>query len=407
MERRIAEALQELQEQALLRRMREIESSDGPVIHYSDRELLNFSSNDYLGLAGAPFLRDAAQQAVAEYGVGSTASRLVCGTYSPHLDLEERLAAFKRTEAALTFSSGYAAALGTVSALVGKGDVVILDKLVHASLVDGARLSGATIRVFPHNHLDKLESHLQWAAREHPEGKVLVVVESVYSMDGDRAPLKEIVDLKERYGATLLVDEAHAIGVLGPNGRGLVELLGLREAVEIQLGTLSKAIGVSGGYICGSRSLIDFLTNRSRAFVYSTAPPAALAVTACAALIYLQSLEGENRRRQLWDNLKILAAGLPPGLTPEKIQSAIVPVTLGSEEAALTGSRLLFERGIFVPAIRYPTVARGAARLRVTLSAAHTPEQIVALTEALWALAPMPPLPLEPPEGDSRPLPLS
>ncbi|HWL52058.1 MAG TPA: 8-amino-7-oxononanoate synthase [Chthoniobacteraceae bacterium] len=388
MERRIAAELQELEEQSLLRRLREIEGSDGAVVRYDDRDFVNFSSNDYLGLADAPFMREAAQAAIAEYGVGAGASRLVCGTLSPHLKLEETLAAFKGTQAALTFSSGYATAVGTISALAGKGDVVIVDKLVHASLVDGARLSGATLRVFPHNQTGKLEAHLQWAHKEHPEGRVLIVTESIFSMDGDRAPLAEIVEIKDHYEATLLLDEAHAVGVLGANGRGLVERLGLQGRVEVQMGTLSKALGVSGGYVCGSREMIDYLINRARSFVYSTAPPPALAAAATAALLHLQTPEGEARRRRLWDNLKILAAGLPPGLTPERLQSAIVPVLLGSEESALCGARALFEQGLFVPAIRYPTVAKGAARLRVALSALHSPEQIVALTEALWSLVP-------------------
>ena len=386
MARQFSEELDALKQQALLRRLREIESQPGTAMQYAGRRLVNFSSNDYLGLAGEPFLREAAKRAIDEYGVGSTASRLVCGTLSPHLELERTLAGFKRTEAALSFSSGYAAAVGTLNALAGKDDVIILDKLAHASLIDGARLSGAALRVFPHNHVEKLESHLQWARQEHPQARVVVVTESIFSMDGDRAPLAQIVELKDRYGALLLLDEAHAVGVVGTNGRGLAELLGLAGRVEVQMGTMSKALGVSGGYICGSRELIDWLINRARSFVYSTAVPAAIAAAATAAIGFLMSPEGEARRMRLWENLKLLAAGLPPGLTPEKIRSAIVPVMLGGETAALSASKMFFERGFFVPAIRYPTVARGAARLRLTLSAAHQPEEIRAVTEALWEL---------------------
>jgi len=386
MSRLFEEELDALQQQSLLRRLREVESQPGTLMNYAGRRLINFSSNDYLGLAGEPFLCEAAKQAIDEYGVGATASRLVCGTLTPHLLLEQKLAEFKRAEAALSFSSGYATALGTLNALAGKEDVIILDKLAHASLIDGARLSGAALRVFPHNDVEKLESHLQWARQAHPNARVVVVTESVFSMDGDRAPLAEIVEVKDRYGALLLLDEAHAVGVVGPNGRGLAERLGLAGRVDVQMGTLSKALGVSGGYICGSRALIDWLINRARSFVYSTAPPAALAAAATAALEFMESAAGEARRKQLWDNLKILAAGLPPGLAPEKLQSAIVPVMLGEETAALNASKLFFERGFFVPAIRYPTVARGTARLRLTLSAAHLPEEIQAVTQALWEL---------------------
>jgi len=386
MPRQFEEELDVLKQQSLLRRLREVESQPGTVMSYAGRELVNFSSNDYLGLAGEPFLKEAAKRAIDEYGVGATASRLVCGTLSPHLALEQKLAEFKRTEAALSFSSGYATALGTLNALAGKEDVIILDKLAHASLIDGARLSGAVIRVFPHNQVEKLESHLEWARQEHPKARVVVVTESVFSMDGDRAPLAEIVEAKDRFGALLMLDEAHAVGVVGANGRGLSERLGLAGRIDIQMGTLSKALGVSGGYVCGSRALIDWLINRARSFVYSTAPPAALAAAATASVEFMMSAEGEERRRRLWENLKVLAAGLPPGLTPEKLQSAIVPVMLGEETAALEASKLFFERGFFIPAIRYPTVARGTARLRLTLSAAHKTEEIRAVTEALWEI---------------------
>jgi len=386
MPRQFEQELDDLKQQSLLRRLREVQSQPGTLMNYGGRRLINFSSNDYLGLAGEPFLCEAAKEAIDEYGVGATASRLVCGTLSPHLLLEKKIAEFKRAEAALSFSSGYATALGTLGALVGKEDIIILDKLSHASLIDGARLSSASIRVFPHNDVEKLEGHLRWANQEHPDARVVVVTESIFSMDGDRAPLPEIVEAKDRHGAMLLLDEAHAVGVVGTNGRGLAERLGLTERVDIQMGTLSKALGVSGGYVCGSRSLIDWLINRARSFVYSTAPPPALAAAATAAIEFMETAAGEARRKRLWDNLKILAAGLPPGLTPEKLQSAIVPVMLGEETAALGASKMFFERGFFVPAMRYPTVAKGAARLRLTISAAHLPEEIQAITEALWEL---------------------
>jgi len=383
MPRLFEEELTVLEQRSLLRKLREIESQPGTIVTVQGRQVLNFSSNDYLGLAGEQFMRDAAKRAIDEYGVGATASRLVCGNTTPHAMLESKLAEFKRTEAAVAFSSGYATAVGTLSALASRADVIILDKLAHASLIDGARLSNATIRVFPHNDLKKLESHLQWAKDEAPDARVFIVTESIFSMDGDRAPLVEIVALKQDYGALLVVDEAHAVGVIGDNGRGLVDKLGVTAHVDIQMGTLSKALGVAGGYICGKRKLIDLLINRARALIYSTAPPPALAMAACAAIDFMESPEGEARRRRLWGNLKVLAAGLPTGLTPEKIQSAIVPVMFGDEERALEAARWLLEKGFLVPAIRYPTVARGAARLRVTVSAAHMTDQIESLTEAL------------------------
>ena len=215
------EQLEALRARSLDRHLREISGAQGPEIEISGRRLINFSSNDYLGLANDPRLRAAAIGAIGDFGVGAGASRLISGTQSPHLRLEQALAKWKRAESALCFSSGYAAALGTIPALVSKGDVVLLDKLCHASLIDGAKLSGAILRVFPHNHLGKLESHLEWARREHPGKRILIVTESVFSMDGDRAPLREIVELKKRFGALLMLDEAHAVGVIGANGRGL------------------------------------------------------------------------------------------------------------------------------------------------------------------------------------------
>jgi glycine C-acetyltransferase/8-amino-7-oxononanoate synthase len=352
-----------------------------------EKELLNFSSNDYLGLATEPVLKEAAKAAIDEYGVGSGASRLVSGTLAPHARLEAGLAGFKRTEAALCFSSGYAAALGALGALLRKDDVLILDKLSHACLIDGAKLCGALVRVFPHNHLGKLESHLQWARNEFPEARVVVATESVFSMDGDRAPLAEIVQMKAQYGAMLLLDEAHAVGVIGEHGRGLADELGLSSQVDVQMGTLSKALGVAGGYICGGKPLIDLLINRARSFIYSTAPPPAIAAAAAAALRFLLTEDGESRRKKLWRNLQQLHDGIPAGLvTSRAFASAIVPFIIGNEETALAASRWLAEKGIFVPAIRYPTVAKGAARLRVTISASHTSQQIGRLCEVLTEL---------------------
>lgn len=382
--------LQALRAQSLHRKLREIGSAQGAEVRIVGQQLVNFSSNDYLGLANDERLRKAAIAAVEEFGVGAGASRLISGTQSPHVLLETALAKWKGTQAAISFTSGYAAAVGTIPALVGKHDVVLLDKLSHASLIDGARLSGAILRVFPHNHLGKLESHLEWARREHPGRRILVVTESVFSMDGDRAPLQQLVDLKTRFAAMLFLDEAHAVGVLGANGRGLAAEQGLAGEIEVQMGTLSKALGVSGGYICGSRSLIEWLVNRARSFIFSTAPPPALAAAALAAIEFLASDEGEERRQSLWRRIKTLRASLPPHreiASPpgqeHEAGSAIHPWIVGDEQDAIDLARSLQSEGFLVPAIRYPTVAKGSARLRITVSAAHEEAQIHAFCAAL------------------------
>ncbi len=248
-------------------------------------------------------------------------------------------------------------------------------------MIDGVKLSGATPRVFPHNHLGKLESHLQWAEREHPAKRVLIITESVFSMDGDRAPLRGIVELKKRFGALLLLDEAHAVGVLGTSGRGLAAAEQLNQDIDVQMGTLSKALGVSGGYICGSRSLIEWLINRARSFIYSTAPAPAIIAAARTAVEFLASPEGEKRREQLWRNIDILREAL--SLKPE---SAILPWVIGDEKIALETAALLRAEGFFVPAIRYPTVAKASARLRISVMAAHSEDQIGGLCAAIARL---------------------
>jgi len=370
--------LERIQNAGLRRSLRVLDSPQGPEVSCDGRLLANFSSNDYLGLAAHPSLRKAAHDALEEAGAGAGASRLICGTHWHHQRLEEALARFKQTEAALSFSSGYSAALGTIPALAGKGDVIILDKLCHACLVDGARLSGASMRVFPHNRLEKLESHLRWAAETRPTARVLVLVESVYSMDGDRAPLLEIVQLKDRFGAWLLVDEAHGIGVVGKHGRGLADESGVSDRIEVQMGTLGKALGSSGAYICGTAALRDYLTNRARSFIFSTAPPPHCAAASCAAVELLESDEGGGLMRKLKENMATLASGL---LAPA--QSAIFPVIVGGEELAMNASRTLLAENFLVPAIRYPTVARGSARLRITVTAAHHREMIERLVTAV------------------------
>jgi 8-amino-7-oxononanoate synthase len=390
-----AHQLEALRARSLYRHLREISGAQGPQVEIDGRRLINFSSNDYLGLANDPRLQKAAIAAIKKFGVGAGASRLVSGTQSAHARLEEALAKWKETEAVLCFSSGYAAALGTIPALIGRDDVILLDKLCHASLIDGARLSSAILRVFPHNRLEKLESHLEWARREHPGKRVLILTESVFSMDGDRAPLRQLVELKKRFGALLMLDEAHAVGVIGSHGRGLAAAEDLANDVDIQMGTLSKALGASGGYICGARNLIEWLINRARAFIFTTAPPPGIAAAATAAVAFLASLEGEERRHLLWKRISLMRELLPSNPTVSDANnyrlstinsnqgSAIFPFIVGDEQAALGLASALQSEGFLVPAIRYPTVPKGAARLRITVTAAHQEDQIRALCEAI------------------------
>jgi 8-amino-7-oxononanoate synthase len=417
----LSERLTALREQGLFRELRRVDAAQSPHIEVGGRTLLNFSSNDYLGLANEPALKEAAIKAVERYGAGAGASRLICGSLAPYHELEETLAVFKGTPAALSFATGYAAALGTICALVGPDDVIVLDKLVHACIVDAARLSGAKLRVFDHNDLADLERILQWAKTRSsksgvrgPRLRTLIVTESVFSMDGDHAPLRELVRLKEQYGAWLMVDEAHATGLYGANRRGLAEELGVGEGIEIQMGTLGKALGASGGYICGSRALIEYLVNRARTFIFSTAPVPAAAAAATAGIRFVQSRSGEVRRNALWQRVAELSRVLSPesraprlampedpglktldprlhhSITPSSrassLPSAIIPLLVGGEDQVVAAAATLREQGIFIPAIRYPTVARGQARLRLTLTATHSPADLGQLLAALKRL---------------------
>lgn len=380
----LQQRLDALREQNLFRELRRVDSAQSSRIKVEGQVVLNFSSNDYLGLANDPVLKDAAVQAIGKYGVGAGASRLICGSLAPFHELEQSLAGFKKTEAALTFSTGYATAIGSICALLNKDDVIILDKLVHASIVDAARLSGARIRVFAHNDLNDLEDKLKWAQQTHPASHHLVVTESIFSMDGDAAPLREIVELKERFGAWLMVDEAHATGIFGCDGRGLADEVGVADRIEIQMGTLGKALGASGGYICGSRVLIDLLINRARSFIFSTAPIPAAAAAATAAVQFVQSAKGAERRGALSNRIEQLYSALK--LQGSRICSAIIPVILGGEDRAIAAATGLRQQNIYVPAIRYPTVARGAARLRITLTAAHSAADVSELVTALGTI---------------------
>jgi 8-amino-7-oxononanoate synthase len=389
--------LGELRQQNLYRELRRVDSAQSPHVIVDGQPCVNFSSNDYLGLANDPLLKAAAIAAVERFGAGAGASRLVCGSMGPHQELDEAIAKFKGTQSALSFSSGYAAILGAISSLLDNNDVIVLDKLVHASIVDAARLSGAKLRVFGHNNLNDLEKILRWADKRHATPSVvptdrkprtLIVTESVFSMDGDQAPLRELVVLKEQFGAWLMIDEAHATGLYGKSRRGLADELGVGGKIEIQLGTLGKAFGSAGGYVCGQRSLIEYLINRARPFIFSTAPVPAAAAAATAGVRFVESPAGEERRKQLWANVDSFMHGGEPqtktGNTERRRKlSAIIPIIIGDEGKALKIASALRDQGIFVPAIRYPTVAHGQARLRVTISAAHEAADLAKLRTAL------------------------
>ncbi len=368
-----ADSLHQLATDGLRRTLRPLDSAGGTRVSRDGRELWNFAANDYLGLSRHPAVEAALVEGVQKFGAGSAASRLVCGTLPPHVALENALAEAKQSEAALTFSSGFATALGTIPAIVGKQDFVILDKLSHACLVDAARLSGATLRVFPHNDLEKLARLLTAIRAKSATARILVATESVFSMDGDLCPLREIVELTESHAALLLLDEAHGFGVLGENGMGLAEKLGLQKRIAFQMGTLSKAAGLAGGYLAASRDWVDLLTNRARSFIYTTASPPALAHAALASLELIRSDEGRKLRATLQQNITRLADNASP----------IIPKILGSNEAALAASTALEAAGFLVPAIRFPTVPRGTARLRISLSAAHPAAAVAALAKHL------------------------
>lgn len=393
-EQQLSAELERLRAAGLRRELREVCSPQGACINVDGRSLLNFSSNDYLGLANEPALIEASAKAARDFGAGSGASRLICGSLRVHHELEEILAAFKGTEAALSFSTGYSTALGTITALLGKDDILIVDKLVHACVIDAARLCGAKLRVFAHNDTNDLEKKLKWAATQTQNSKLqtrnvrtLVVTESVFSMDGDLAPLRDITELKDRYGAWLMLDEAHATGLFGEHRRGLAEACELASRVEIQMGTLGKALGAAGGYICGSRALIDLLINRARSFIFSTAPVPAAAAAASAAIRFVQSGEGEVRRALLWQQVDAVKnAVINSGRALGPVQSPILPLMIGDETEAVNTATALRERGVFIPAIRFPTVAKGEARLRLTVTATHSAQDISELQGVLTAI---------------------
>jgi glycine C-acetyltransferase len=337
-----------------------------------NRPVVNLASNNYLGLTTHPRLRAAAIRATQELGVGAGSVRPIAGTLALHVELEDRLAAFKQTEAALVFQSGFTANAGTVAAILGRDDIVVSDELNHASIIDGARLSRATIKVFPHRNVEaarRILEDLPAAQRK------LVITDGVFSMDGDLAPLPALCDLAEEFGAIMMVDDAHASGVFGQNGRGTVDHFGLHGRVDVQVGTLSKAIGAVGGYVAGSRLLINVLKHRARPFVFSTAHPPAVAATCLAALDVL--LEEPEVIGRLWDNTAFFKAGLARlGFNIGTTESPILPVIVGSTSLATRFSDRLFEEGVFAVAIGFPIVPRGLARVRTIVTATHTTEDL-------------------------------
>jgi len=381
---RLAHELAALEAQALRRRLQVVEEFlSGGRVRVAGRVLLNLSANDYLGLAQDPRLIAAAQEAAARWGVGAGASRLVVGHLALHEAVEAQLAVFKGTESAVIFSTGYMANLGVISALMGPKDVIFSDRLNHASIMDGIKLSGASLQRFPHRDLDRLEQFLQ----KNPEGKRrLIVSDSVFSVDGDLATLRDLVNLKERYGAWLMIDEAHATGVLGERGAGLAESLGLTARVDIHMGTFSKALGSLGGYVAGDRTLIDYLHNRARSFIYATAlPPPVLGAIGKALEIVLQEPE---RRAYLLKEAEGFRQGLKKaGLDTLGSETQIVPVLVGDNARTLQFAARLRDQGLMAVGLRPPTVPPGKARVRFSLSAAHLPEDLAQARQTIIHVA--------------------
>ena len=372
-------ALEALARDSLLRELEPLESPQGVEVRVGGRTLVNFSANDYLGLASDPALVQAVRGAVELYGVGSGASRLVVGDSTAHRALEAELADFEGTEAAVLFNAGWAANVGVLSSLLGPEDVVFSDALNHASIIDGCRLSKARVVIYPHRDVEALAKLME----AHPGRRRLLVTDSVFSMDGDVAPLEELVALAGRHGVAVMVDEAHATGVLGSRGAGLVEALGLGDRVELRMGTLGKALGAFGAYVACSRPVADFLVNRARSLVFSTSLPPALCAAASAALRRVR--EDASLRERLWRNIRFFADGLNRLGFAATPASAIFPVELGAAERALSAASFLRERGLLVKAIRPPTVPVGTSRLRFALSAAHSEAHLTAALEGIAA----------------------
>ena len=366
-------------------RLRVLEDEQAPVCTFDGKKVINIASNNYLGLTTHPKLREAALAATRKYGVGSGAVRTVAGTMKIHMELEEKIARFKNVEASVVFQSGFTANAGTVSGVLGRADFIISDELNHASIIDGARLSRATIKVFRHKDLEDAEELLKEVQGE--PGHKLLITDGVFSMDGDIAPLPGLCDLAEKYGAIMMVDDAHASGVLGRNGRGTVDHFGVHGRVDIQVGTLSKAIGALGGYVCGTHDLIDFLYHRGRPFLFSTSHPPAVAATCIAAFEVLE--QEPERIEKLWENTRFFKKELGNlgfnigGVSTPASETPITPIIVGEGRLAMEFSRELFKEGVMATGIAFPTVPEGKARIRTIMSATHTREELDKALEVL------------------------
>jgi glycine C-acetyltransferase len=365
-------------------RLRQLESPCEPVARFDGREVINLASNNYLGLANHPKLVEAECEAARRYGAGSGAVRTISGTMSLHMELERRIAAFKNVEACVVFQSGFAANAGTVAAILTPEDHIISDELNHASIIDGCRLSKAKIHVFRHRDTTHAEEKLM--ALQNQAGRKLLITDGVFSMDGDIGALPMLTQLAEKYGAIMMVDDAHASGVLGENGRGTVDHFGLHGRVHIQVGTLSKAVGVLGGYVCGSRDLIDFLHHRARPFLFSTSHPPAVAAACLAAFDILE--QEPERIEKLWSNTRFFKDGLGAnGLSTGASETPITPIMVGEAATAHAFSRALFEEGVFATGIGYPTVAEGKARIRTIVTSAHSEQMLERAIEIIARVA--------------------
>jgi glycine C-acetyltransferase len=364
--------LDALKQQGLYRRLRVLDAEQKPSTSVDHRNVVNLSSNNYLGLTTHPRLRERALDAIARLGVGTGSVRTIAGTMEIHMELERRLADFKQTEAVVVFQSGFTANAGTVSSILTKDDVVISDELNHASIIDGSRLSRADIKVFPHKDVDAARTILQALPRSQ---RKLLITDGVFSMDGDLGPLPGLCDLAEEFGCIMMVDDAHASGVFGRNGRGTVDHFGVHGRVDVQVGTLSKAIGALGGYVAGTRDLVDFLHHRARPFLFSTSHPPPVAAACIAAIDVL--LEEPELIDRLWDNTRFFKAGLNDlGFNTGVSESPITPVIVGDATRAMALSDRLFARGVFAQGIGFPTVARDKARVRTIVTATHTRDQL-------------------------------
>ena len=368
----LAEELDTLKSQGLYRRLRVLDDEQKAHTSFDHRSVVNLSSNNYLGLTTHPKLREQALEATRTLGVGSGSVRTIAGTMSIHMELERRLAAFKRTEATVVFQSGFTANAGTVSSILGKDDFIISDELNHASIIDGARLSRATIKVFPHRDARAARAIVQELPRDR---RRLVISDGVFSMDGDLGVLPALCDVADEFDCIMMVDDAHASGVFGTNGRGTIDHFGLHGRVDIQVGTLSKAIGALGGYVAGSRALIEFLYHRARPFLFSTSHPPAVAASCLAAIDVLES-EPQLIER-LWDNTRFFKNGLRSlGFDTGASESPITPVIVGEAALAMKLSDVLFENGVFAQGIGFPTVPRGKARVRTIVTATHSRDEL-------------------------------